>query len=103
MSKLARRAANDYNFALAEVEVRDGAGGNRALKGKVSSLDSVEAPIRWRKSNLTDGIWATGEDKESVVRLAELEKKKEDLLLRLHTADRKKRLEKINLKIDRQD
>ena len=102
-TKLARRAANDYNFALAEVEVLDSEGGNRALKGKVSSLDSVEAPIRWQKSNLTDGIWARGEDRESVVRLAKLEKKKEDLLLRLHTADRKKRLEKIDEEIRRKN
>lgn len=102
-TKLARRAANDYNFALAEVEVLDSEGGNRALKGKVSSLDSVEAPIRWQKSNLTDGIWARGEDRESVVRLAKLEKKKEDLLLRLHTADREKRLEKIDEEIRRKN
>ncbi len=102
-TKLARRAANDYNFALAEVEVLDSEGGNRALKGKVSSLDSVEAPIRWQKSNLTDGIWARGEDRESVVRLAKLEKKKEGLLLRLHTADREKRLEKIDEEIRRKN
>lgn len=98
-TKLARRAANDFNFALAEVEIMDGAGGNRALKGKVSSLDSVEAPIRWRKSNLTDGIWPRGEDRESVASLVELEKKKQGLLARLHTVERKKRLGELEAAI----
>jgi hypothetical protein len=95
-TKLARRAAKDYNFALAEVEVMDSAGANRALNAGVSSLDSIEAPVRWRKSNLTDGIWARGEDKEAVASLAKLEKRKEDLLARLHTVERKQRLEKID-------
>ena len=94
-TKLARRAANDYNFSLAEVEVLDSSGANRALNTKVSALDSIEGPPRWRKSNLTDGIWAKGEDKESVASLAKLEKQKEDLLARLHTVERKKRLEKL--------
>ncbi len=98
-TKLARRAANDYNFALAEVEVMDGSGSNRALNGKVSSLDSVEAPIRWRKSNLTDGIWPRGEDRESVASLLELEKKKQGLLARLHTVERKKRLGELEVEI----
>ncbi|NRB27535.1 MAG: DUF1553 domain-containing protein [Roseibacillus sp.] len=94
-TKLARRAANDYNFALAEVEVLDSTGGNRALNAKVSSLDSIEGPPRWRQSNLTDGIWAMGGDKESVASLAKLEKKKEDLLAKLYTVERKKHLEKV--------
>ena len=100
-TKLARRAANDYNFALAEVEVLDSAGRNRALKGKVSSLDSVEAPIRWRRSNLTDGIWARGEDRDSVASLARLERKKEDLLARLHTEERRKRLKNLEGEIQK--
>ena len=28
----------------------------------VTSLDSIEAPVRWAKQNLTDGIWAEGGD-----------------------------------------
>ena len=94
-TRLARRADNDYNFALAEVEVLDSAGGNRALNAKVSALDSIEAPVRWRKSNLTDGIWARAGDKESEAALAKLEKKKEDLLTRLYTVERKTRLKKL--------
>ncbi len=54
-TKLAPRQ-NDFIFALAEVQVVDGAGGNIALGRPVTSLDSIEAAPRWRRSNLTDGI-----------------------------------------------
>ncbi len=94
-TKLARRAANDYNFALAEVEVLDSAGVNRALNAKVTALDSIEAAPRWRKSNLTDGIWVMAGDKESAARLAELEKQNKSLLARLYTEKRKKRIETL--------
>lgn len=55
-TKLALRQ-NDYMLALAELEVLDAEGKNRAAKAAVSALDSIEAPIRWRKSNLTDGLY----------------------------------------------
>lgn len=47
---------NDYMFALAEVRVFDRTGTNRALKANVTALDSIEAPSRWAKNNLVDGI-----------------------------------------------
>ena len=53
-TKLALRQ-NDYNFALAEVEAFDPAGKNLAAGAAVTALDSIEAPVRWRRSNLTDG------------------------------------------------
>ena len=68
-TKLALRA-NDYIFALAEVEVLDVAGKNLALNAPVITLDSTEAPIRWAKKNLTDGIWFGGSEsskKESAI------------------------------------
>jgi mono/diheme cytochrome c family protein len=46
----------DFIFALAELQVFDAAGKNVALGKAVAALDSIEAPPRWRKSNLTDGI-----------------------------------------------
>jgi mono/diheme cytochrome c family protein len=58
-TKLAPRQ-NDYILALAELEVLDTEGKNRAAKVIVSALDSIEAPIRWRKSNLTDGLYPPG-------------------------------------------
>lgn len=56
-TKLAPRK-NDFIFALAELEAYDEHGKNLALGQSVAALDSIEAPVRWRKSNLTDGIAA---------------------------------------------
>ena len=48
---------DDFIFALAECEAFDASGKNVAAGKPVSARDSIEAPIRWRKSNLTDGIY----------------------------------------------
>ncbi|MDE0934943.1 MAG: PSD1 and planctomycete cytochrome C domain-containing protein [Mariniblastus sp.] len=55
-TKLAKRS-QDYHLAMAEIELLNARGENIAGTGKVTALDSIEAPIRWRKSNLVDGIW----------------------------------------------
>ena len=55
-TKLAPRQ-NDFIAALAELLVVDANGTNRARGAVVTSLDSIEAPVRWRASNLTDGIY----------------------------------------------
>ncbi|MDX1944172.1 MAG: DUF1553 domain-containing protein [Pirellulaceae bacterium] len=54
-TKLAPRLPTDFNLALAELSVFTPEGTNVALGAAVTALDSVEAPIRWRKSNLVDG------------------------------------------------
>ena len=54
-TKLAPRQ-DDFIFALAEVHIFDIAGKNVAAGKAVTALDSIEAPPRWRKTNLTDGI-----------------------------------------------
>ena len=53
--KLAPRK-DDFIFALAELQIFDEAGANLALGKPVAALDSIEAPPRWRKANLTDGL-----------------------------------------------
>jgi hypothetical protein len=53
-SKLAPRM-NDFMLALSELEVLDAAGKNLAAGKPVTALDSIEAPVRWRKTNLVDG------------------------------------------------
>ncbi|MEW4452438.1 DUF1553 domain-containing protein [Bremerella sp. JC817] len=55
-TKLAPRQ-NDFIFALSEVELLDANGGNLAAGAEVTALDSIEAPIRWGRANLTDGRW----------------------------------------------
>jgi mono/diheme cytochrome c family protein len=54
-TKLAPRK-DDFIFALAELQVFDAGGKNVALGKPVTAHDSIEAPPRWRKTNLTDGI-----------------------------------------------
>jgi Protein of unknown function (DUF1549)/Protein of unknown function (DUF1553) len=57
-TKLALRS-NDYMLALAELKILNAAGENLATASKVSSLDSIEAPVRWTRQNLVDGHYAT--------------------------------------------
>jgi len=47
--------ANDFIFALAEIEVLSPAGQNLALGKPVTALDSIEAPSRWTLGNAVDG------------------------------------------------
>ncbi|MDR3620412.1 MAG: DUF1549 domain-containing protein, partial [Paludisphaera borealis] len=75
-TRLAERL-NDYNFALAELEVFDAAGANLAAGAKVAALDSIEAPPRWRAVNLVDG-YAPG--RERAGDLATLNADRDDLL-----------------------
>ncbi len=55
-----RPRQDDYNFALAEIEVLNAEGKNLASGKTIQALDSIEAGPRWRKSNLTDGIYPRG-------------------------------------------
>ncbi len=68
-TKLAPRM-NDFILALAELSVFDAEGKNVALGATVTALDSIEAPVRWAKANLVDGIF-TGQSAEDVNALRE--------------------------------
>ncbi len=86
-TKLATRQ-NDYIFSLAELEVVDAQGQNIALGAAVSAMDSIEAPDRWRRSNLTDGIWPSAVNSDAAASLANITKQRDNLLKSLDTADR---------------
>ena len=77
-----------FIFALAELEVLDSNGNNVAAGAKVTALDSIEAPSRWRKSNLTDGIWAHAADPVAVAKLSTAETDRTEILNRILTPDR---------------
>lgn len=62
-TRLASRQ-NDFIFSLAEMLVLGPEGENVASGASVTSQDSVDAPPRWRRENLTDGIWF-GSDADS--------------------------------------
>jgi hypothetical protein len=90
---------NDFILALAELQVFDQAGNNVALQSAVTSLDSIEAPDRWRKSNLTDGIWASAGDEAAILQLAEAQKQRQIILDRITTAERTAERERLSKEI----
>mgnify|MGYP006420845195 CR=1 FL=1 len=55
-TKLAPRQ-NDFIFALAELSVLTPDGSNAASGKRVTSLDSIQAPVRWQRKNLVDGYY----------------------------------------------
>ncbi|MAG93283.1 MAG: hypothetical protein CMJ48_05985 [Planctomycetaceae bacterium] len=77
--KLAPRS-NDYIFALGELTVRDANGVNVALGRTVTALDSIEAPVRWRKSNLVDGYFYGIADTERQKELASVAARRQTLI-----------------------
>ncbi len=84
----------DYIFALAELQVFDAAGRNIAAGAPVESLSSIEMPPRWRKSNLTDGVYPAL--KSTPTRAGELGAQRQALRKRLEsdgTAARRTELE----------
>ena len=89
-TRLALRA-NDYIFALAELEVLDSAGRNVAAGRPVTARSSIEAPDRWRKSNLTDGLWATAQNPDAARELTTMERQRSELLMALNTPERTQR------------
>jgi hypothetical protein len=77
-----------YIFALAELQVFDAEGNNVALHAAVTSLDTIEAPVRWSRANLTDGIWATAADPDAVEQLAAAQRRRQEILDRVNTPER---------------
>ena len=86
-SRLVERQ-NDYIFALAELEIIDSSGKNVAAGAAVTALDSIEAPVRWRKSNLTDGIRARPVDEAAAAQLATAEAQRAEILKSILTEDK---------------
>jgi mono/diheme cytochrome c family protein len=70
---------NDYMLALAELEAFDADGKNLARGKPATALDGIEAPVRWRKSNLTDGLYPPG-PKLTATELAKLTERRDSLL-----------------------
>jgi hypothetical protein len=90
---------NDFILALAELQVFDQAGNNVALQSAVTSLDSIEAPERWRISNLTDGIWASAADEAAITQLADAQQQRQVILDRITTAERTAQRERLGKEI----
>ncbi len=68
-TKLATRQT-DYIFALAELQAIDISGANVALGKTVTAMDSIDAPPRWRKQNLVDGLMPENSNAEELAKLS---------------------------------
>src|SRR5262249_54108359 len=67
--------SGDFIFALAEVAVLTPDGTNAAAGARVTALDSIEAPVRWRRSNLVDGYYHGVRDLAHLPELAKIEER----------------------------
>jgi hypothetical protein len=85
---------DDYIFALAELSALTADGKNAAVGGDVSSLDSIEAPARWRRSNLTDG-WYPGVAAFQGRTAVELQQQRTQLLTQTTTAGEREELQSL--------
>lgn len=94
-TKLVERQ-NDFILALAELQILDRDGNNVALQKKVTAADSIQAPVRWARKNLVDGIWPEAQDESALAELADVQKQHRDLLAKINTPERQKRKERIN-------
>jgi hypothetical protein len=93
-TKLAPRQ-NDFIFALAELRLLDEAGSNVASGAAVTALDSIEAPARWRQSNLTDG-WYPGLATPDSAEIAKIKSARDELLERCTLDDERGRLTELD-------
>jgi len=99
-TQLAERK-NDFILALAELELRNSTGHriDLANDAQVTALDSIEAPVRWQKSNLVDGKWALGGDSALDQHLKELTGELQSLLAKIETPQRVQRRETLTASI----
>ncbi|MFG0266729.1 MAG: DUF1553 domain-containing protein [Rhodopirellula sp. JB055] len=84
-TRLAERKS-DFILALAELQVVS-EGRNVAIGAAVNSLDSIEAPSRWRRQNLTDGKWPRVGDSEVTRQIAEAARKRDAILAAVTTPE----------------
>lgn len=97
-TKLAPRS-NDFIFALAELHVLDAGGRNAAENAKVTSLDSIQAPVRWHRNNLVDGLFARPKDHGAATTLVSVQRERGALVARIETEDWVRRRDAIEAKI----
>jgi mono/diheme cytochrome c family protein len=70
---------NDFILAMSELEAYDADGKNLARGGAVTSLDSIEAPSRWSRQNLIDGLYAGG-GSTALEELTQVRKQRSELI-----------------------
>ncbi|MCC9599164.1 PSD1 and planctomycete cytochrome C domain-containing protein [Stieleria sp. JC731] len=96
-----RERRDDFIFALAEIKVL--AGGNNVAKGaQVTAKDSIEAPVRWSKSNLVDGIYYKElTDESAEAQLQQLRIKREQLVRKFRSKESLETIAGLNQSIEK--
>lgn len=84
-TRLAERKA-DYIFALAELQIMVG-DEHVGVGAKVVAKDSIEAPVRWQRQNLTDNKWPEKNEAETTRSLAEAERRRDEVLRAVTTPE----------------
>ncbi len=92
-TKLAPRQ-NDFIFAIAEFMVLTPGGENMAAGKPVTSLDSIEAPVRWSRKNLVDGYYY-GIKSAAIGETAKLTEKRKEILERFLNKELKLEIRKL--------
>lgn len=83
----------DYHLALAEMRVLGDDGENYAAGATVNALDSIEAPVRWGRNNLTDEKWAVYLNPEVAKQFDAISVRRHALLNKMQTPERVKERE----------
>jgi hypothetical protein len=90
---------NDFIFALAELQVFDTAGTNRALGQPVTALDAIEAAPRWRRSNLVDGLFPRGGGEGTADVVAQLERERSAIVRRTVSQETRAWVERVQAQL----
>lgn len=98
-TKLAPRS-NDFIFALGEIQVIHPEGTNLAQKATVTSLDSIEAGVRWGRKNLVDGEYYSFETDGTKERLSNLKRERKTLFQKTASEEEKKKLKQFDKNIE---
>lgn len=93
-TKLAPRSG-DFIFALAEVAAFTPEGKNLAAGARVTALDSIEAPPRWRRTNLVDGIYPYAKEIAHLAEVARLHEQRRAVLSRVRDTSLQREREAI--------
>ncbi|MFM8273666.1 MAG: DUF1553 domain-containing protein [Gemmata sp.] len=100
-TKLAPRQ-NDFMLALAELEAFSPDGANVAKGKAVTALDTIDAPVRWRRANLTDGLFPPAGNLDTL-RAAKLTAQRDELLQKALGADGAAEVAKLRAEVGASD
>ena len=89
----------DYILAISELELLDADGKNIARGAAVQALDSIEAPDRWGRANLTDGIYPQVKDEAAAVASLAVAGRLQQIRARIHTPERREQMAQLAMQL----